>query len=77
VLARFGAVAGNEAAWLMDFLEVRRAHLLNAADPDTRDARRDSVSRVDALEFLVHAGDLDLRPPLAWEVYGDHCTLDG
>jgi len=77
VLARFGAVAGNEAAWLMDFLEVRRAHLLNAADPYTRDAWRDSVSRVDALESLVHAGDLDLRPPLAWDVYGDHYTLDG
>jgi hypothetical protein len=50
---------------------------LNAADPDTRDAWRDSVSRVDALESLVHAGDLDLRPPLAWDVYGDHYTLDG
>jgi hypothetical protein len=35
--------------------------------PDTRDAWRDSVSRVDAL---------DLRPPLAWDVYGDHYTLD-
>lgn len=76
VVARFGTVAGNEAAWLTDFLEVRRAHLLNAADPDTRDAWRDSVSRVDALESLVRAGDLDLRPPLAWDVYGDHYTLD-
>jgi chitosanase len=77
VVVRFGTVAGNEPAWLTDFLEVRRAHLLHAADPNTRDAWRDSVSRVDALESLVHARDLDLRPPLAWDVYGDHYTLDG
>jgi len=76
VVTRYGPVAGNEAAWLTDFLQVRRAHLQNPADPETRDAWRDSVSRVDALESLVKAGNLELRPPLGWDVYGDHFTLD-
>jgi hypothetical protein len=35
------------------------------------------VPRVDALESLGTAGDPDLRPSLARDVYGDHYTLDG
>jgi len=76
VVAEYGTVAGNEAAWLADFLRVRRGHLLNPADPSTRDAWRDSVSRVDALQSILDTGNLDLRPPLAWDVYGDHFALD-
>jgi len=76
VVAQYGTIAGNEAAWLADFLRVRRAHLLDPADASTQDAWRGSVSRVDALQSILDAGNLDLRPPLAWDVYGDHFTLD-
>ena len=76
VLAEYGTVAGNEAAWLANFLRVRRAHLLDPADAATRDAWRDSVSRVDALQSILDTGNLDLRPPLAWDVYGDSFVLD-
>ncbi len=76
VVAEHGTVAGNEAAWLADFLSVRRAHLLDPADASTRAAWRDSVSRVDALQSILDTGNLELRPPLAWEVYGDSFTLD-
>lgn len=81
VVARYGAViqngtaTGNEAAWLADFLQVRRAHLLDPADPSTGQAWRDSVSRVDALQSMLDTGNLDLRPPLTWQVYGDQFTL--
>ncbi|MDT7579357.1 MAG: hypothetical protein QOK35_621 [Pseudonocardiales bacterium] len=34
------------------------------------------MSRVDALQSILRAGNLDLRPPLAWQVYGDSFTLD-
>ena len=76
VVGEYGPVAGNEATWLADFLRVRRAHLQNPADPSTRDAWQDSVSRVDALQSILDTGNLDLTPPLAWDVYGDHFTLD-
>ena len=32
VVTEYGTVAGNEAAWLADFLRVRRGHLLNPAE---------------------------------------------
>jgi chitosanase len=76
VVAQHGNVTGDEAAWLAEFLRVRRAHLMDPADESTRDAWRASVSRVDALQSILDSGNLDLRPPLAWDVYGDHFTLD-
>lgn len=70
-----GPVSGNEVEWLQKFLTIRRAHLENADDPDTRQAWRESVSRVDALRSILESGNLDLKPPVSWSVYGGHFTV--
>ena len=70
-----GRVNGDEPAWIMRFLALRRHHLLHAADPSTRAAWRESVDRVNALASLARAGGWKLDPPLAWSVYGDRFTL--
>ncbi|MGE3326852.1 MAG: chitosanase [Acidimicrobiia bacterium] len=65
----------DERAWLTEFLAVRRRHLLNAAQPATRAAWRESVGRVDALQSLVKSGNLDLTGPFSVTVYGDRFTI--
>lgn len=77
VLDTAGPVTNNEAAWLATFLDTREKHLLNAADPETREGWRDSVSRVnDALRPLLNSGNLTLSPPFEWSVYGDSFECD-
>lgn len=71
-----GSPINNEVVWLQTFLSIRRKHLMNAADPDTREDWRESVSRVDALLSILKSGNLDLNPPLHWDVYGDPFTLN-
>jgi chitosanase len=72
-----GAVDGTEAAWLDAFLDARLHHLghayENADDSDAADAA--SESRVDALRSLLQDGNLALKAPLSWEVYGSTYTL--
>ena len=75
VTAMAGSVQGNEPAWILRFLAIRRTHLLNAADPSTRTAWRQSVGRVDALSALARHNKWTLSPPLRWTVYGDTFTL--
>lgn len=62
---------GHEVKWLKRFLAIRKKHLLNAADPDTRDAWRESVDRVNALSSILNTGNTGLNPPISWKVYGD------
>jgi chitosanase len=64
-----------EGTWLTTFLEVRRETLLNAHDPATRAAWRQSVGRVDVLAGLAAQGNYDFRGPLAVTVYGDSFLL--
>jgi chitosanase len=63
----------SEKKWLKTFLKVRRATLRNATDPDTRDAWRESVGRVDAFSYLVRTGQWRLRAPVKLDtrVYPD------
>ncbi|WP_433202769.1 chitosanase [Dactylosporangium sp. CS-047395] len=56
---------GDEAAYLRAFLDARVAVMR------TEEAHSDT-SRVDtAQRAFLAAGNFDLRPPLAWRVYGD------
>lgn len=64
----------TEKRWLKDFLEFRRQHLLNAADPDTRAGWQESVDRINALQFLIKQ-DASLYGELSWDVYGDQFEL--
>lgn len=75
VTAMAGSVRGNERAWMLRFLAIRRAHLMNAADPSTRKAWRESVGRVDALSALERHDKWTLSVPLRWTAYGDTFIL--
>ena len=61
----------DETTWLKDFLNVRRTTLEHPSSSDTGDAWRDSVGRVDALEALLDAGNLDLETPFTINPLGD------
>jgi chitosanase len=54
-----------EHAWLERFLDARRADLVNAHDPTTRDAWREAATRVDVLRDELEAGNDDLHGPIA------------
>jgi chitosanase len=69
-----GAVAGNEEAWLNEFLDARLRHLGDAYDHSS-DADEASTSRVDAFKALIADGAFALEPPLTWTAYGRTFTL--
>jgi chitosanase len=54
----------DEAAWLASFLAVRRADLLNPADPTTQAEWSMAVGRVDALSDILKAKNFDLSGPI-------------
>ncbi len=67
--ARTPAQGGDEAAYLNAFLDARVAAMkTEAAHSDT--SRVDTAQRV-----FLRAGNLDLRTPLAWKVYGDSFSI--
>jgi chitosanase len=67
--ARTPAQGGDETAYLNAFLDARVAAMkTEAAHEDT--SRVDTAQRV-----FLRAGNLDLRTPLAWKVYGDSFSI--
>ena len=60
----------DRSGWLEEFLEVRRAHLLDPADAETAEVWRRSVPRVDTLETLLEEERFDLATPLDWTFAG-------
>ena len=69
--ARPPAQGGDETAYLDAFLDARVAAMR------TEEAHSDT-SRVDtAQRVFLRQGNLDLDPPLSWEVYGDGFRIDG
>ncbi|MER7283630.1 chitosanase [Dactylosporangium sp. NPDC000244] len=67
--AKSPAQGGDETAFLNAFLDARVAAMR------TEEAHSDT-SRVDtAQRAFLAAGNLDLRPPLSWKVYGDSYTI--
>jgi chitosanase len=68
--AHGGAEQPDRSGWLEEFLEVRRAHLLDPADAETAEVWRRSVPRVDTLETLVEQERFDLATPLNWTFAG-------
>lgn len=67
----------DEVAWLTEFLQVRRADLLNPNNADTQAEWSDSVGRVDALIALSEQGNYELTPPVLINPWGDAHTLPG
>ncbi|MET7273320.1 chitosanase [Streptomyces flaveolus] len=67
--AKTPADGGSEKAYLDAFLDVRREAML-AKRPDIDTSRVDTAQR----RFLK-AGNLDLKTPLVWEMYGDTYKL--
>ena len=68
--AHGGAEQPDRSGWLEEFLEVRRAHLLDPADAATAEVWRRSVPRVDTLETLLEEERFDLATPLDWTFAG-------
>lgn len=65
----------NEKKWLAAFLDVRRADLAFAHNPDTREEWAKSVGRVDTLKQLLTKGNLNLNGPFTVEWEGDHYII--
>lgn len=66
----------DEKKWLLAFLDVRRADLLNPYNSDTQDVWAESVGRVDTLRKLIQSGNFDLHVPLIIEWEGEKFVLN-
>lgn len=61
---------GDEEQWLQAFLDAREQFMTKEVSPAT-------ATRVTtAQQGLLDAGELDLRAPLEWDIYGDHFRID-
>ncbi|MGA4992998.1 chitosanase [Nonomuraea bangladeshensis] len=67
--AKTPAQGGNEVTYLNAFLDARKA-AMKAEEAHEDTTRVDTMQRV----FLKN-GNLDLKPPLKWKVYGDSYTI--
>jgi chitosanase len=65
----------DEKKWISIFLDVRRADLAHANDPDTREEWAKSVGRVDSLKQLVKSGNFDLNGPFKIEWEHEYYTI--
>ncbi|TWT45597.1 Chitosanase precursor [Phycisphaerae bacterium RAS1] len=65
----------DETEWLSTFLEVRRATLLNATDPETREAWAQSTDRVTAQEQLVREANFNLDGPININTQDHQATI--
>lgn len=70
-----GAPAAGEREWLLRFMKARRAALAKAADPATRKAWAESVSRADAMLAILDSNGLAFSGALTFAVYGDTYTI--
>jgi chitosanase len=67
--ARTPAQGGSEVAYLNAFLDARKAAML------TEEAHSDTTRVDTAQRVFLQDGNLDLDPPLTWQVYGDTFTI--
>ncbi|MFD7453383.1 chitosanase [Kitasatospora sp. NPDC059827] len=68
--ARTPAQGGDEKTYLAAFLDARRAAMKT-------EAAHEETDRVDTeQEVFLRAGNLDLRTPLVWKVYGESYRID-
>jgi chitosanase len=63
------AQGGSEVAYLNAFLDARKAAML------TEEAHSDTTRVDTAQRVFLQDGNLDLDPPLTWQVYGDTFTI--
>ncbi|MER8184875.1 chitosanase [Kitasatospora sp. NPDC094015] len=68
--AKTPAQGGDEKAYLTAFLDARRAAMKT-------EAAHEETDRVDTEQLVfLKAGNLDLRTPLVWKVYGESFHID-
>jgi chitosanase len=65
----------DETEWLREFLDIRRSILENPTSSATSEVWGESVGRVDALDALLDAGNLDLATPFTVDPWGDPQTI--
>ena len=64
------SAGGEETAWLQAFLDARVDYMTQEVSTIT--ATRVTTSQ----QGLLDAGELDLRAPLSWEIYGDAFRIE-
>ncbi|HET9658312.1 MAG TPA: chitosanase [Kineosporiaceae bacterium] len=64
------SAGGDERSYLAAFLDVRR-HVMRQEEAHADTSRLDT-----AQAWWLAAGNLDLEPPLRWQVYGDDYAID-
>jgi chitosanase len=67
--AKTPAQGGSEVTYLNAFLDARKA-AMRAEEAHEDTTRVDTMQRV-----FLKKGNLDLKPPLTWKVYGDRYTI--
>jgi len=75
MLARVQPKTDSEKSFLLDFLKVRRAVLLNPYNQATAREWKKSIGRLAALRDLVHSNQFDLDGPINIDVYGGHYRI--
>jgi len=65
----------DEAAWLSAFLDIRRATLENATDPETRILWAQSLDRVDVHRDLLDDGNFALNGPIVIDTPNHSATI--
>jgi chitosanase len=66
----------DELVWLRAFLATRKAHLLNAYDPATREVWAQSAGRVDTWVDLLDRGLVDLDQSFTATAFGSQFDID-
>jgi chitosanase len=69
------ATGVDETTWFYAFLEVRRATLEHAFDPETRVAWAESVYRVEIVETIADGGNFDLAGPIVIDTPEHQATI--
>ncbi|MFH0982423.1 MAG: chitosanase [Planctomycetota bacterium] len=69
------ATGVDETEWFYAFLEVRRATLENAFDPETRAAWAESVYRVEIVETIADGGNFDFNGPIVIDTPDHQATI--
>ena len=75
ILKRMPVKLSNEKEFLTAFLKARREVLSNANNVETRDAWRDSVTRVDALQDLIGKNAMSLEGDVVVRVWNTDFKL--
>ncbi|MBF0548779.1 MAG: chitosanase, partial [Candidatus Riflebacteria bacterium] len=65
----------DEKVWLKNFLEERKADLMNPSDEKTAKEWGESVGRADAMLSIYNSGNFNLDQPITINPFGKKFTI--